>query len=58
MSVQELVTDNLPLPAVVPKIFWAFRLVDPTADDTDAQAWHGLRLKPTAGGAIVRHGLG
>ena len=44
--------------AISAEDFWAFRLVDPTADDTDARAWHGLRLKPTAGGAIVRHGLG
>lgn len=43
--------------AISAEDFWAFRLTDPADDDSDAHAWHGLRLRPVAGGAIMRHGL-
>jgi hypothetical protein len=36
---------------------WAFRLSDPEADDTDVEPWRAVRLRATAGGAVIRHRL-
>jgi hypothetical protein len=37
--------------------YWAFDLRDPTSDDSDAQVWRDVRLRPVGGGPVIRHGI-